>query len=96
MIAKAVLVTTKGGRSTIHIKFSKTVAARLSKAHNVPLMLRLVVRNAASGAPQTASVLSAVTLNAVTAPAQGGGSFSPRRRRALALNTKYHRHPSST
>ena len=44
VIAKAILVTTKGGRSTIDIHFSKTVAARLSHAHSAPLMLRLIVR----------------------------------------------------
>jgi len=62
VIAKAVLVTTKGGGSTVHIKFSKKVAARLAKAHDVPLMLRLVVHNANSASPETATVLSAITL----------------------------------
>ncbi len=62
VIAKAVIVTTKGGRSTVHIKFPKKVAARLKNAHNVPLMLRMVVRNASSASPQTSTVLSAITL----------------------------------
>jgi hypothetical protein len=62
VIAKAVLVTTKGGQSTVHIKFSKKVAGRLKHVHSVPVMLRLVVRNASVSSPQTATVLSSVTL----------------------------------
>jgi PKD domain len=62
MIAKAVLVTTKAGRSTIQIKFSKSIAARLSRAHRVPLLLRMFVRNAASKSPATTTVLSSVVL----------------------------------
>lgn len=62
VIAKAVLVTTKGGASTVHIKFSKKVAARLKKLHSTPLMLRLVVRNGASAGSSTATVLSSITL----------------------------------
>jgi hypothetical protein len=62
VIAKAVLVTTKGGHSTVHIQFSKKVAARLKHTHRAPLMLRLIVRNASSSNPQTATVLSSVIL----------------------------------
>jgi hypothetical protein len=62
VIAKAVLVTTKGGRSTVHIKFSKKIAARLKHTHSAPMMLRLVVRNASSSSPESATVLSSVTL----------------------------------
>jgi hypothetical protein len=62
VIAKAVLVTTKGGQSTVHIKFSKKVASRLKHVHSAPLMLRLVVRNASASSPQTATVLSSLTL----------------------------------
>lgn len=62
VIAHSVLVTTKGGRSTVHIKFSKSVAARLKHTRKATVMLRLVVRNAASSTPQTATVLSSVTL----------------------------------
>lgn len=61
VIAKAVLITTKGGHSSVAIKFSKTVAKRLSHTHKVSLLLRLVVRNAAK-TPTSATVLSAVTL----------------------------------
>ncbi len=61
-IAKAILVTTKAGHSTIRIRFSKKVAARLRHAHKVPLLLRMYVRNAASKSPATTTVLSSVTL----------------------------------
>jgi hypothetical protein len=62
VIAKAVLVTTKGGRSTIRIQFSKKTAARLAHTHKLGLMLRLIVRNAASASPLSTTVLSTATL----------------------------------
>ncbi len=62
VIAKAILVTTKGGRSTVHIQFSKKTAGRLAHVHKVSLMLRLTVRNAASSSPLTTTVLSTGTL----------------------------------
>ncbi len=62
VIAKAILVTTKGGHNVVHILFSKRTAARLTHAHKVALTLRLIVRNAASSNPATTTVVSAVTL----------------------------------
>jgi hypothetical protein len=62
VIAKAILVTTKGGHSAVHIEFSKRTAARLAHAHKVLLTLRLIVRNAASSNPATTTVVSAITL----------------------------------
>jgi hypothetical protein len=62
VIAKAILVTTKGGRSAVHIKFSKSTAARLARVKKVPLMLRMIVRNSASSNPATTTVVTAVTL----------------------------------
>ena len=62
VIAKAILVTTKGGRNTVDIQFSKRTAARLAKLHKVTLLLRLIVRNAASHNPATTTVLSPITL----------------------------------
>jgi hypothetical protein len=64
VIAKAILVTTKGGHSAVHIAFSKLTDARLAHVHKVSLMLRLIVRNAASIDPLTTSVVSSATLNA--------------------------------
>ena len=61
-LAKAVLVTTKGGRNALHIQFSKRTAAHLAHVHKLSLMLRLVVRNAASGNPATTTVISSFTL----------------------------------
>ena len=61
VIAKAILVTTKGGRSTYKIKFSKATAARLRKLHKVSLMIRMVVHNAAS--PAVTTVLNTVNLS---------------------------------
>jgi hypothetical protein len=60
VVAKAILVTTKGGRSTIKIQFGKITAARLRKLRKVPLMLRLLVRNATGG---NTTVLSKITLS---------------------------------
>ncbi len=62
VIAKAILVTTKGGRSAVHIQFSRRTAARLARAHRVSLMLRLIVRNAATSNPATTTVVSSFTL----------------------------------
>jgi hypothetical protein len=59
VIAKAVLVTTKGGHSTYKIHFSKTTAAKLKRLKKVLLTLRLVVHNASSG---TTTILNKVTL----------------------------------
>ncbi len=64
VIAKAILVTTKGGHSAVHIAFSKRTAARLAHVHKVSLMLRLIVRNAASVDPLTSAVVSSATLSA--------------------------------
>ena len=61
VIAKAILVTTKGGHSTYKIKFSKATAARLRKVRKVSLMIRLVVHNAKS--PATTTVLNTVKLS---------------------------------
>jgi hypothetical protein len=62
VIAKAVVVTTAGGRNSVKLIFSKRTAQRLSRQRKVPFMLRLIVRNAASHAPTTTTVLSAFTL----------------------------------
>jgi hypothetical protein len=60
LIAKAILVTTKGGRGTYKILFSKTTASRLRKLHKVTLMIRMVVHNATS--PVATTVLSTANL----------------------------------
>jgi hypothetical protein len=62
VIAKAILVTTKGGRSSVSIKFSKRTAARLAHAHKVKLQLRLIVRNASASSPASTTVISSFTL----------------------------------
>jgi PKD domain len=63
VIAKAILVTTKGGKGAVDVKFSKRTAARLARSHKVPLTLRLVVRNAASSSPATTTVISSASLD---------------------------------
>jgi hypothetical protein len=60
IIGKAILVTTKGGRGAVDIKFGKQTASRLGKLHNVSPLLRLVLRNAEN---QTVTVLTTVTLS---------------------------------
>jgi len=62
VIAKAFLVTTKGGRSAVHIQFPKRTAARLAHVHKLSLTLRLVVRNAATSNPATTTVVTSITL----------------------------------
>jgi hypothetical protein len=61
VIAKAILVTTKGGRSTIKILFGKKTAKLLKRLPKVSLMVRLVVRNGSATSP-TSTVVSVVTL----------------------------------
>jgi hypothetical protein len=60
VIAKALLITTKAGRNTLKIQFGKVTAKRLRRLHNVPLLLRLNLRNAGGG---TTTVLSKLTLH---------------------------------
>jgi hypothetical protein len=62
VIGKAVLITTKGGGSTVSIQFSKRTLKRLSRVRAVPLTLRLIVRNASSRGAVTTTVLSSFTL----------------------------------
>jgi hypothetical protein len=62
VIAKAVLVTTKAGRNTISIKFSRKIDAGLSHVHKASFMLRLVVHNASTIGPATTAVVSKSTL----------------------------------
>jgi PKD domain len=62
VIAKAILVTTKGGHNTLKILFGKRTAARLRRLRNVSLMVRLVVRNASPRNPLSTTVLSVVHL----------------------------------
>jgi hypothetical protein len=63
IVGQALLVTTKGGHSTVRIKFSKNTAKRLRRVRKVTLLLRLVVRNAASEHPQSTTVLTPVVLH---------------------------------
>jgi hypothetical protein len=62
VIGQALLVTTKGGHSSVRIKFSKRVAKHLRRAKQVTLMLRLRVRNAAKS-PVFTTVFSTVNLH---------------------------------
>ncbi|HEY2767523.1 MAG TPA: hypothetical protein VGI76_04660 [Solirubrobacteraceae bacterium] len=62
VIGQALLVTTKGGHSSVRIKFAKRVAKHLRHAHKVTLTLRLKVRNA-SKSPLFTTVMSTVVLH---------------------------------
>ncbi len=62
LIAKAIIVTTKAGRSTVKIRFSSAVAARLRHQRKLSLLLQMYVRDAASKTPATTTVLSTITL----------------------------------
>jgi hypothetical protein len=62
VIARATLVTTKGGRSAFNIHFSKRTAARLRRLHSVSLTLLLAVHNASAQSPATTTVISTTTL----------------------------------
>jgi hypothetical protein len=58
VIGRALLVTLKGGGSTVRIKFSKSTAKHLRRAHKVTLTLRLIVRNASPQSPLFTTVMS--------------------------------------
>jgi hypothetical protein len=62
VIAKAILITTKGGRDTVKILFGKKTAAKLRKLRKVSLTIRLIVRNASSHNPISTTVISTVNL----------------------------------
>jgi hypothetical protein len=62
VIGQALLVTTKGGHSSVRIKFSKRIAKRLRHARTVTLTLRLKVRNA-SKSPLFTTVTSTIVLH---------------------------------
>jgi PKD domain len=63
VIAKAILVTTQGGRNSVKILFGKKTAKLLRKLHKVSLMVRLIVRNGlSSSATSTTTTNSLVTL----------------------------------
>lgn len=62
VVAKAIIVTTSGGHSTVKLQFSKRTSQRLVKQHRVAFMLRMIVRNAASHLPASTTVLSSFTL----------------------------------
>jgi hypothetical protein len=60
IIGKAILVTTKGGRSTVTIQLSKNTASRLGRLKHVTLMVRLIAHNASG---QSVTVLGTVNLS---------------------------------
>jgi PKD domain len=63
VIGQAILVTTKGGHSSVRIKFSKRTSSSLRRARKVTLLLRLVVRDSATQNPQSTTVLSPIVLH---------------------------------
>ncbi len=63
VIGHALLVTTKGGKSSVRIKFSKSVAKHLRRAKQVKLTLRLTARNASAQNPLFTTVMSTVVLH---------------------------------
>jgi len=63
VIGTATLVTTKAGKGTVRLKFSRQISRRLARAHKLKLTLRVVVRNASRQSPLSTTVLSSVVLN---------------------------------
>ena len=63
VVGTAVLVTTKAGQGTIHVKFFARAAARLKHTRKLKVTLRLSARNASRQSPQTTTLLSTVVLN---------------------------------
>ncbi len=63
VIGTALLVTTKAGTGTVHIKFASKTAARLARSHKLKLILRLVARNASRTHPLSTTTQSTVVLS---------------------------------
>jgi PKD repeat protein len=63
VVGRAVLVTTRAGQGTVRIRFSKTIAKQLAKAHLVKLTLRFVLRSVTPGGVRTTTTFSTVTLS---------------------------------
>jgi PKD repeat protein len=63
VVGRAVLVTTRAGQGTVRIRFSKTIAKQLAKAHLVKLTLRFVLRSATPAGVRTTTTFSTVTLS---------------------------------
>lgn len=63
VIGHALLETTKGGKSSVRIKFSKSVAKHLRHARKVKLTLRLTAHNASKQNPLFTTVMSTVELH---------------------------------
>jgi hypothetical protein len=63
VIGHALLVAVKGGHSSVRIKFSKSIARHLRRAHRVTLTLRLVVHNAATQNPLFSTSISTAVLH---------------------------------
>jgi hypothetical protein len=60
IIGKAILVTTKAGRSTVTIQLSKNTTSRLGRLKHLTLMVRLLAHNASG---QAVTVLGTVNLS---------------------------------
>lgn len=64
VIGHALLETTKGGHSSVRIRFAKSIAQRLRRAHGkIKLTLRLTARNASAQHPLFTTVMSTVVLH---------------------------------
>ena len=63
VIGHALLVTTKAGKSSVQIKFSKSIAKHLRHAKKVKLTLRLTAHNADAQNPLFTTVMSTVELH---------------------------------
>lgn len=63
VVGSAVLVTTRAGQGTVRIRFFKSVAKRLAKAHQVQLTLRFVLRSATPTGVRTTTTTSTITLS---------------------------------
>ncbi len=63
IIGTAVLVTTRAGHGTVHVKFASRTAARLARSHKLKLTLRLRARNASRTHPLTTTTLSTVVFD---------------------------------
>jgi hypothetical protein len=62
VIGHAVLVTSKGGRGALRLRFPKATARALRRMHRVTITLRMVLRNAEASHPKTTTLISRIVL----------------------------------
>ena len=74
VIGRALVVTRKGGRGRVRVRFNRTVIRALRRLQRVRLMLHMVVRDAERAHPKTAAVTGVVVLRSAKGSGRRGSA----------------------